>query len=123
MTITSQNLISDLRKLLDNYSIIPVDLAEDAVYFDEEMLNNIIDEVLDNSKAIIQAEEHPNKGDSISWVLENKQNKELVTFTGKTSEVKACIRLINSFNKLIKTNHFDGILPDDFTLNEEKEHS
>ena len=46
-TIVTQNLMHEIRKVLDNYSIIMVKLNDGAVNFPEEMLNNIIDNVLD----------------------------------------------------------------------------
>ena len=75
-TIVTQNLMHEIRKVLDNYSIIMVKLNDGAVNFPEEMLNNIIDNVLDRPLEIIKDELHPNKGDSVTWsLLSNQENK------------------------------------------------
>lgn len=122
-TIVTQNLMHEIRKVLDNYSIIMVKLNDGAVNFPEEMLNNIIDNVLDRPLEIIKDELHPNKGDSVTWSLLSNQENKWIKLIGKTSQVKSCIRILHSFNKQIISISYDGVLPDKFTLSEENEES
>ena len=121
--IILRKLINELRLILDEYSIMSFKFCEDASKFDLRVFQDILDTIFDDPATLCTNEIHLPKGESIEWKIQEIDSEVNCLLCGKNNEVKACIRLLHWFNKLIKSEEINGILSENLGFNEEEEQS
>ena len=113
-------VLNKLREILDEYSIRPFEFWKEASNFTQSIFGDILDTALDNPNDFKTNEIHLQKGESIKFKVDASSSPVKCILAGVNKEVKAWLRFLYCFNKLIKCETFEWTWREEPVVKEEE---